>query len=323
MRPLDLVEAYGTIANDGVHEPARMILEIQDQNGKVVYRAPDAGKRALSATAAYQVTDILKGNTNPAVNEIWADKLAIRNGPHGERRPAAAKTGTADDARDLSTYGYLAPPAEPQGARAAPSACGSGTATTPCRGRRTRRSRSPRPRRCGGRSSASSPTASRWPTSSQPKGLVRTRIDAWSGGAPGPWTRETTHRAVPGRHAARREERDRPARAAVQRVVRHLGRRPGQGRARAALPGTPTSTRWLARARRGVGVMGLDGLAHRVLLGPLRMGRPAGRRVTSSRARTTATIMGTGTATAHGPRPGHGPPGGPPGQQPPGGPPKP
>ena len=89
-RPLDLVEAYGTIANNGVHEPARMILEIRDQQGNVVYRAPDAGKRALSAGAAYQVTDILRGNTNPRVNPFWGPKLAIRNGPHGERRPAAA-----------------------------------------------------------------------------------------------------------------------------------------------------------------------------------------------------------------------------------------
>jgi membrane carboxypeptidase/penicillin-binding protein len=79
------------------------------------WQAPEAGKRAMSAAAAYQVTDILKGNTNPSVNPIWAAKLAIRNGPDGTRRPAAVKTGTATDARDLSTYGYLAPPANPKG----------------------------------------------------------------------------------------------------------------------------------------------------------------------------------------------------------------
>ena len=36
VRPLDLVSAYGTIANGGVHEPARMILEIKDPHGNVV-----------------------------------------------------------------------------------------------------------------------------------------------------------------------------------------------------------------------------------------------------------------------------------------------
>ena len=59
------MSAYGTIANGGVHEPARMILEIQDRTGKVVWQAPDAGKRAMSAAAAYQVTDILQGQHEP------------------------------------------------------------------------------------------------------------------------------------------------------------------------------------------------------------------------------------------------------------------
>ncbi len=321
-RPLDLVEAYGTIANDGVHEPARMILEIQDQNGKVVYRAPDAGKRALSASAAYQVTDILKGNTNPAVNEIWAAKLAIRNGPHGERRPAAAKTGTATDARDLSTYGYLAPPANPRAPALAIGVwLGNSDHSMP-------RSSDP----------AISLTAAAplWrsvvrqltngqPVADfrQPNGLVRTRIDAWSGGAPGPWTRETrTELFRAGTQPGTKNAIDRPG-LLYSAVVRHVGRRPGEGGARTALLGCrrlrvarPRPT----RGRRG----GVDGVAHRVLLGPQRMGRPARRRV----LRLVAAI---------GPRKrpwerererqrsaaGHGPPGGPPGQQPPGGPPEP
>ena len=42
-----------------------------------------------------------RGQHRPAQNPIWAEKLALRNGPGGERRPAAVKTGTANDARDL------------------------------------------------------------------------------------------------------------------------------------------------------------------------------------------------------------------------------
>ena len=160
VRPLDLVSAYGTIANGGVHEPARMILEIQDRTGKVVWRAPDAGKRAMSAAAAYQVTDILKGNTNPSVNPIWAAKLAIRNGPGGTRRPAAVKTGTATDARDLRRTGTSRRRPTRRGPRWR-SACGWATATIRCRGHRTRPSRSRPPPRCGDRWCASSPTASR------------------------------------------------------------------------------------------------------------------------------------------------------------------
>jgi membrane peptidoglycan carboxypeptidase len=85
------------------------VLKVFAPDGRVVWSAPDpAGDQAISAQAAFQVTDILEGNTDPAQNDIWAAKLELR-GPNGKRRPAAAKTGTTNDARDLGTYGYLAP----------------------------------------------------------------------------------------------------------------------------------------------------------------------------------------------------------------------
>ena len=108
VRPIDLTSAYGTIANGGVRVPPRMVLEIRGSDGRVVWEAPKPdGERAISAQSAFLVTDILAGNTDPRQNEIWAAKLALRNGPGGSRRPAAAKTGTTNDARDLGTYGYL------------------------------------------------------------------------------------------------------------------------------------------------------------------------------------------------------------------------
>ena len=69
--------------------------------------APPAGKQAVSPQAAFIVTDILAGNTNPSVNPFWG-KFAI-DGPGG-RRPATLKTGTNNDAKDLNAYGYIAPP---------------------------------------------------------------------------------------------------------------------------------------------------------------------------------------------------------------------
>ena len=54
------------------------------------------------------MTDILAGNTDPTVNPIWAANRITT--PSGQRRPAALKTGTTNDAKDLNAYGYLAPP---------------------------------------------------------------------------------------------------------------------------------------------------------------------------------------------------------------------
>jgi peptidoglycan glycosyltransferase len=191
VRPIDLTSAFGTIANGGVRVPPRMILEIFGPDGKVVWRAPDAaGTAAISPQAAFQVTDILAGNTDKKQNPIWSAKLAIYNGKGGARRPAAVKTGTANDARDLATYGFLAPGTDGHPSLAVGLWMGNSDHSNP-------RAKEP----------AISLTAAAplwhafvrdysagWPITSfsRPDGLVRATIDAWSGGKPGPWTRDTT-----------------------------------------------------------------------------------------------------------------------------------
>ena len=56
---------------------------------------------------------------------------------NGVRRPATLKTGTNNDAKDLSAYGYIAPPSRegPRATASTPSRSASGraTATTPAR----------------------------------------------------------------------------------------------------------------------------------------------------------------------------------------------
>ena len=191
VRPFDLTSAYGTIANGGVRVPPRMILEIRTADGKVVWKAPPVeGERAISAQSAFLVSDILAGNTDPRQNDIWAEKLALRNGPGGSRRPAAAKTGTTNDARDLGTYGFL-----PASGKDGPGLVvgvwmGNSDHSFP-----------------GSSKPATSLTAAaplwrafvrdytkEWPVAKfkRPKDVVASTIDAWSGGRPGPWTRDTT-----------------------------------------------------------------------------------------------------------------------------------
>ncbi len=111
VRPVDLVTAYGTLANSGKAIGHTTILAIKDVNGKDVADpyAPPEGTQVISPQAAYIVTDILADNTNKNVNPFWG-QFAI-TGPDG-RRPATLKTGTNNDAKDLNAYGYIAPPTE-------------------------------------------------------------------------------------------------------------------------------------------------------------------------------------------------------------------
>jgi membrane peptidoglycan carboxypeptidase len=100
------------------------------------------------------------------------------------------KTGTANDARDLSTYGYLAPPRKDSApAWAVGVWLGNSDHSTP-------RSRNPAISLTGAaplwqsyvrRLTRDDPIAD----FQKPKGVVSARIDAWSGGRPGPWTRDT------------------------------------------------------------------------------------------------------------------------------------
>ncbi|HEY6014900.1 MAG TPA: penicillin-binding transpeptidase domain-containing protein, partial [Candidatus Limnocylindrales bacterium] len=110
MHPIDLLGAYGTVADGGVHVPQRLITSIVDSNGtQVLSTLPQKGARVVSNDAAAIITDILAGNTDTKVNPYWG-KWAIYDGK--TRRPAAYKTGTTSDNRDVAAYGYLAPPAD-------------------------------------------------------------------------------------------------------------------------------------------------------------------------------------------------------------------
>jgi membrane peptidoglycan carboxypeptidase len=114
LHPIDLLGAYGAIANGGVLVPRTTILSVTDADGNAVYPDPaipaPKPREVISPQASYIITDILAGNTDPKVNPFWGE-WAVYDGR--TRRPAAYKTGTTNDNRDVHAYGYLAPPKDP------------------------------------------------------------------------------------------------------------------------------------------------------------------------------------------------------------------
>ena len=108
--PIDMITGYGTIANGGVKMPRTTLLKVLDDKDEQVWPQPETqveGERVISRQAAYIITDILAGNTQMKINPYWG-KWAVYDGK--TRRPAAYKTGTTSENRDVHAYGYLAPP---------------------------------------------------------------------------------------------------------------------------------------------------------------------------------------------------------------------
>jgi membrane peptidoglycan carboxypeptidase len=256
VRPIDLTAAYGTLANGGRYEAPRMILEIDGPDGHVVWKAPQPQPRqAISPQAAYLVTNIIAGNTDPAQNPIWSAVLQLRNGPGGSRRPAAAKTGTANDARDLATYGYLAPPKSGSGAPGLAVGIWMGNSDHS----------NPRSRHPAISLTAAAPLwhafvneySKSWPVTGfkAPSGVVAATIDAWSGGRPGPWTSAvTTELFIAGTQPG--------GPAAIDGSGILYAQQCGEWRVdplkaeRGPVSWDADVANWLGRARRGPGVLG-------------------------------------------------------------------
>jgi membrane peptidoglycan carboxypeptidase len=143
----------------------------------------------VSPQTSFLISDVLAGNSDPAQNPIWATALELHNTADGARRPAAAKTGTTDDVRDLSTYGFLAPPTDPSAPGLAVGVwLGNSDHSKPATSNPANSLAAANMWRSFVRD-----YTSKWPNAAfePPAGVVRAQIDAWSGGAPGAWTRDT------------------------------------------------------------------------------------------------------------------------------------
>ena len=92
LRMIDHLSAYSSFANGGRRVRPATVLEIRDGSGALLESNPpekDAGERVLPASAAYLLTDILKGAVRPGLGVA-----------------AAAKSGTTSDFKDAWYVGY-------------------------------------------------------------------------------------------------------------------------------------------------------------------------------------------------------------------------
>jgi len=110
--PLNLVnmtQAYGTFAQQGELNQNTTVIEIRDRNGRIVYtREDDAPEptQPMTPAEAYLTHYIIEGNTDESRNILWGDRANLFT-VDGARRPAGFKTGTTNDFKDVSGFGYV------------------------------------------------------------------------------------------------------------------------------------------------------------------------------------------------------------------------
>lgn len=93
--PLEMVQAYGVLANGGIKVQPTAIVKIVDRNGQVVEENSIQEKRVVDEKDAAIITSMLES--------------VISGGTGGNAaigRPAAGKTGTTDDEKDAWFVGY-------------------------------------------------------------------------------------------------------------------------------------------------------------------------------------------------------------------------
>ena len=97
--PLEMAEAYSSIASGGEHRDYVIITRIEDKNGNVLYEAKDEPTRVIDATVAGAVTDVLRGVFEKPYGTSYG--MGPSNG-----QPVAGKTGTGVEYRDHWLVGY-------------------------------------------------------------------------------------------------------------------------------------------------------------------------------------------------------------------------
>lgn len=98
---LDEVTAYGTLADKGERHDPITILEVKDNNGKILFKHKERdGQKALSEEIAFIISHILLDNN------ARSDAFGAASALNITGKTVAVKTGTTDQKRDNWTIGY-------------------------------------------------------------------------------------------------------------------------------------------------------------------------------------------------------------------------
>lgn len=91
--PVELVAAFAAFGNGGHRVTPRLITRVEDDSGNVLWRAPEEKEQVLDDGVAYltlgMLQDVVDGGTGAAARRA------------GYQGPAAGKTGTTNDSKDI------------------------------------------------------------------------------------------------------------------------------------------------------------------------------------------------------------------------------
>lgn len=97
--PLEMADAYSTLATGGVHHDPVIITKIVDKNGNVLYEESDTSSQVLDKEIANSATSILRAVFESSSGTAYGSGLS-------SGQPVAGKTGTGVEYRDHWLVGY-------------------------------------------------------------------------------------------------------------------------------------------------------------------------------------------------------------------------
>jgi len=95
--PLEMADAYATLADGGIHHVAQAVVRVVAPSGKVIWRPPTVGDRAIPAGVASVVTQVLELVASRGTGVTTSSYFPY---------PRAGKTGTTENSWDVWYVGY-------------------------------------------------------------------------------------------------------------------------------------------------------------------------------------------------------------------------